>query len=303
MSGPKERSLLRLLFYFLASAVVVTALFGARTLVVRSLGNNRSVVYGDILSALAILVIGYLASFIVERYVFRYSSIYPGMRRQAMLRFLTRLFIYLAVALAGLAAFGVSFSSALFGGAFVTVLLGLAGQTVLANLLAGVALVLSRPFEVGDRITFMTWQFPVLMPSYPHDLLRPMHTGVVVDLRMMHTALQTNDGSILLIPNGIMIQAAMENLTRTPERRVTFRFDVDAALDPELVEQSILRGLADAEQMVAGTCRVSFVDLAPATYSVAVTFACSGSPEEAKSEALKRVVRALRSVAREKAPA
>ncbi|HUW63576.1 MAG TPA: mechanosensitive ion channel family protein [Spirochaetia bacterium] len=303
MNQPKQQSLFRLLLYFLLTAAVVTALFWARQLVVHGRMTYPSVIYGDILNSLIILVTGYLASFIVERYVFRYSAVYPGLRRQAMLRFLTRLFIYLAVAVAVFGAFGVSFSNALFGGAFLTVLLGLAGQTVLANLLAGVALVLTRPFEVGDRVTFMTWQYPVLLPSYPHEALRPVHTGRVIDLRMMHTALQTDEGPVLLIPNGIMIQAAIENLSRTPGQGVSFRFDVDAALDPERVEQALWRGLGGEEWVVAGTCRVIFVDLAPSTYSLAVSFTSRGlSAAEAKSAALKKAAGILRAV-KEKAPA
>lgn len=300
----KEGSPGRLLLYFLASALVVTGLLLARRLLTASIAGHASVLYRDALTSLIILVVGYLASFLAERYIFRYTAVHSGLRRQAMLRFLTRLFIYLAVAVAVLAAFGVSAGSALFGGAFLTVLVGLAGQTVLSNLLAGVALVLAGPFEVGDRITFMTWQFPVLMPSYPHEVLRPVHTAVVTDIGMVHTALETDDGPVLLVPNGILIQAAIENLSRTPGRKVRFRFDIDAALDPLRVERDLAAGLAGEEWVEPGTCRTEFVDLAPDTYSLAVSFESRGlAANQARSAALKKAVLVLAEIRGEKGPA
>ncbi|MDA8337382.1 MAG: mechanosensitive ion channel family protein [Peptococcaceae bacterium] len=304
MAARPARSLFRQALYFLASALVVTGLFAARQLLARRSGSHPTIIYGDILTALIILVVGYLASFIVERYVFRYSADHPGLRRQAMLRFLTRLFIYIAVAVAVLSAFGVSIGSALFGGAFLTVLVGLAGQTVLGNLLAGVALVLARPFEVGDRVTFMTWQYPLILPSYPHPTLRPVHAGGIIDINMMHTALQTDEGPVLLIPNGILIQAAIENLSRTPTRGVRFRFDVDASLDPETVAQDLRRGVEGGEWAEPGTCRVEFVDLTPDSYSLSVSFESRGlSVLEAKSAALAKAASILRGIRKDAAPA
>jgi len=252
----------------------------------------------EVVNALIIVVAGYLVSFLVERYLFRHADVYPGLRRQATLRFLIRLVIYLAVVVAVLAAFGVKYSSALFGGAFLTVVLGLAGQTVLGNLLAGVVLVLTRPFEAGDRIAFMTWQFPVLMPSYPHGTLPPFHSGEIVDVRIMHTSLLTDEGVVLLIPNGILIQAAIENRSRTPGRRVDFRFDVDTALDPDRVETSLLNGLAAEEWVTPGSCRVAFVDLGPSTYSLAVSLASESlAPGEARSAAIKKATVVMRELA------
>jgi len=282
--------------YFVASVLLVTALFGARLLVTGGWTAPIPRAYlVEVVNALIILVTGYVVSFFVERYLFRHAGAYPGLRRQATVRFLIRLLIYLAVVLAVLGAFGVKYSSALFGGAFLTVVLGLAGQTVLANLLAGVVLVLTRPFETGDRIAFMTWQFPVLVPSYPHPALPPFHSGEIVDVKIMHTSLRTGDGVVLLIPNGILIQAAIQNLSRTPVRRVDFRFDVEVSLDPVLVEKSLSEALGAEAWVVTGSCRVSFVDLGPQAYSMAVAFESSGlPPEEAKSAAMKKVLLIVR---------
>lgn len=186
--------------------------------------------FRDPLKAAVILIVGSVLSAFIERVLFRKA---PGMvsaRHVTTVRFMIRLGLYLAIGLAVLAAFGVGLSSVVFGGAFLTVILGLAGQSLFQNLLGGIWLVFFHPFEVGDLIEVVAWQFPILMPSFPHEQMRPAYVGRVRDLSLMYTTMEMENGIPIMIPSGILVQAAISNRSRTHWRVLRVRFDIPATV-------------------------------------------------------------------------
>lgn len=233
-----------------------------------ALGLNKN--YTQLIKAAIILVVGGLISYILERHLFRMAPTAGG--RSSSLRFFVRLILALVVVLSVLAAFGVGISSVVFGGAFFTVIVGLAGQTMFGNLIAGIALVIFRPFDVGNHITFVAWQYPMLMPSYPHDALKPGYSGIITDVNLMYTTLRTDQGLPMMIPNGIIIQAAIENHNRSLQRQIRFRFDMPLSTPAEAVIEATRRILKDRNY--AGDAYV--VDVAPTTYSLAITVHYTG---------------------------
>jgi small-conductance mechanosensitive channel len=90
----------------------------------------------------------------------------------------------------------------------LTVALSLALQDVLKNLVSGVYLLLERPFTIGDRIT-----------------LAP-YTGVIEDIEIRYTALRTEDGQRVIIPNSMLFGSAVVNLSAYQTRRAAFTVTV-----------------------------------------------------------------------------
>jgi len=234
------------------------------TLLIRRLPPHLEKTYGDPLKALVVLLIGGAISYLLERGLFRIPSDRLGSRQLTTLRFLVRLVLYLAIALAFVAALGVGLSSVVFGSAFITVIIGLAGQSFFGNLIAGIGLVLFHPFEVGDHIVFVAWQYPLLTPSFPHEAMKPGYSGVVTDINLMYTSLITDDGTPMMIPNGIIIQSAIHNLSRRPVQRFHFRFDVAWSIDPETF---LVQG-AERLRHLPFAVSLQFVDLTPNSFSV-----------------------------------
>jgi len=84
--------------------------------------------------------------------------------------------------------FNVDPAAALTVGSFGGLVVGFATQTILSNVVAGVFLLLSRPFTHGDRVTVSG------------------RTGVVKQIRLMHLVLETEDGTNeILIPSGTVV--------------------------------------------------------------------------------------------------
>ncbi|MBC9245806.1 mechanosensitive ion channel [Paracoccus sp. 11-3] len=97
----------------------------------------------------------------------------------------------------------------LAGVSLVSVVIGFAAQTTLGNLVAGISLVLYRPFRRGDRLQ-------ISAPT-PQDC----EVGVVEDMSLGFTVLRTDDGRKIIVANGTMAQNTMiklpENHDMTPQ--------------------------------------------------------------------------------------
>jgi len=131
--------------------------------------------------------------------------------------------------------------------------LGLAGVTigfalkdVLANSMAGVLLLLHRPFTIGDSITVSGFE------------------GVVVDIRVRDTMLHTGDGRVVFIPNSSVFNSPIVNTSANPVRRFEITLAVPAGIDLRSGEQVVAKAIdatpgvvqepkAEAQTSVAGT--------------------------------------------------
>lgn len=95
----------------------------------------------------------------------------------------------------------------LAGVSIVSVIVGFAAQTTLGNLVAGISLVLYKPFRRGDRLQ-------VLAPTKDE-----FEVGEVEDISLGYTVLRTDDGRKIIVANGTMAQQTFINLsTNSPDK-------------------------------------------------------------------------------------
>ena len=115
--------------------------------------------------------------------------------------------VFLAALIIGvIAAFTELFGSPalVFGGfGFLALALSLAFQDILKNFIAGLFLLLERPFRLGDEITVDN------------------RTGIVENIEMRATTLRTSEGEQVLIPNALVYTGTIINRTRYPTRLFT----------------------------------------------------------------------------------
>lgn len=92
-----------------------------------------------------------------------------------------------------------SIGTALLAGVSVmSVILGLAAQNTLGNLIAGLSLLLYRPFHIGDRVQLNT----------PKGLV----TGVIDSLTLGYTVLRDSENEQIIVPNSVMISVVIIRL-------------------------------------------------------------------------------------------
>lgn len=233
-----------------------------------------------LLRGLIVLAVGLTLSRIIKEHLIRKNFESMSARQRTVAAFGTQLFLYFGLALAILAALGVGLSSVIFGGAFLTVLIGLAGQSMFTNILGGIWLVLFQPFQVGEAVSFITWQYPVLMPSFPHEALKPIYSGRVTDINLMYTSLFTDEGESMVVPNGILAQSAITNRTKTLSRRTRIRCEVPISIDPKDFAANLSGLLNDS------SCQIEMTDVALASYFMRVTLWSQGTEDEKRDEIL-----------------
>ncbi|MCP4667529.1 MAG: mechanosensitive ion channel family protein [Deltaproteobacteria bacterium] len=107
------------------------------------------------------------------------------------------------------------------GAGVVGIAIGFAAKDTLSNLIAGVLLILDRPFEVGDRIE--VWSAPINSATW----------GDVMEIGLRATKIRTTDNIVIVIPNNqIMTRDIVNYTTVTDEIRV--RIPIGIAYDADL---------------------------------------------------------------------
>ena len=137
-------------------------------------------------------------------------------KADAQVTLLANRIVFLAALIIGVvAAFTVLFGSPalVFGGfGFLALAFSLAFQDILKNFIAGIFLLLERPFRLGDEITVDN------------------HTGIVENIEMRATTLRTSEGEQVLIPNALVYTGTIINRTRYPTRLFTLTAKVPAGV-------------------------------------------------------------------------
>ncbi|NNN19322.1 MAG: mechanosensitive ion channel family protein [Acidimicrobiaceae bacterium] len=279
---------------FLGPWVIVAALFIVGSLLLILLDTAyKNIPFRDSIAgplrAVIILIVGSVIAKVVESRILTKSMTSLSPRQRTISGFAVRLLLYLGLTLAVFAGLGIGLSSFLFGGAFLTVVIGLAGQSMLSNLFGGVWLVLFQPFQVSDSISFITWQYPILMPSYPHEALKPAYSGRVTDINLMYTTIVTDDGDPLVLPNGVLAQSAIINRSRSGARKVTVRFDAPIQVSPNDLKTKLLEDLGSWDRPPS----LELSDIGIANYSVRVSVWSRENDERIRDRILQSAWRVM----------
>lgn len=131
---------------------------------------------------------GYFIVKAISGLVYTYTRRVADHSTAATLRTITRISGVAFLLSLTTSVFNVNPAAALTVGSFGGLVVGFATQTILSHVVAGVFLLLSRPFTYGDRITVSG------------------QTGVIKQIRLMHLVLETEDGkNEILIPSGTVV--------------------------------------------------------------------------------------------------
>jgi small-conductance mechanosensitive channel len=149
-----------------------------------------------ILGALVFFVFGVSAVRSATKEILKTVPPSLGDNRKNGLRWFCLLVGYLVVFFGALGALNVPIERLLVGGAVTGVILGIAAQQSLGNLFAGLILLVTRPFAIGDEIS---------LRSGP---LGGVLTGLVADMNLNYVKIVTDKGTVLL-PNSTILSATV----------------------------------------------------------------------------------------------
>ena len=136
---------------------------------------------------------------------------------------LVSVLIYIFIGFIVLQYFGVDAASivAVLGSAGVTI--GLAIQGSLSNIAGGVLILILQPFKIGDYIIEDT----------------KMNEGTVTEIGLIYTKLLTLDSKTVVLPNGVLANSSIVNVTQTPFRLIDLKFDIAYSADFDKAKELI----------------------------------------------------------------
>ncbi|SMD30594.1 mechanosensitive ion channel family protein [Picrophilus oshimae] len=254
------------------------------------------VFYGILIAIAGVLITNFSADILS-----RTTRNLAGQSTAGTMNFTIKLIGYIITAVIFFSILKIDIGAALAAGGFAGLVLGLASQDVLSNIFGGIAVVGSRPFKVGDRITVSTWQYGLDAPAYPpkfysNDFLIPGYTGVVTNISLMYTSMLTDDNVPLKIPNSIMIQSAIFVHGVNDSRLVRTKFEVSKDIDPDIFIPRAYDALKSLD-FIKGRLQVRIYETTFTSYVIVVEALCKGAYEEPpRSEILKILIKLSKSM-------
>lgn len=134
--------------------------------------------------------------------------------------------MYAVLVILIITSFGVNLSSITTILAAAGVAVSLALQGVISNFAGGVLILTLRPFVVGDYIV--------------ED--NNKNEGTVKEIQLFHTKLTTVDNKTIVIPNGMLTNNSLTNVTEKDERQLDLRIEISYESDLRKAKE-ILQGL------------------------------------------------------------
>ena len=260
--------------------------------------------FHEVFLILLTIVLGALVIRFLDRAVTRAGTRWQNPRRTSLARSVVSFAAYILLAVVVIGEVGVGGVDLLAAGGFLGIILGLASQTVLSNLVAGVVLLFVRPMAPQDRVTVTTWQYGLLAPAYPpkfysQDFLIPGFTGEVVRVGLMYSDLHLDDGTLIKIPNNVLIQAAVV-VHPVEGRWVRVKYEVPPTVDPALLIPRIKEALARDPWILEPDRMQIYVNQATqAAYVISVDVHCRGTLEDPpRSSILMTLMSVVRAAAK-----
>jgi small conductance mechanosensitive channel len=191
--------------------------------------SNLLTQYGlRVVGALAFLVIAYMVSHYLVRVTVRaLTKAHVDITLAKFLSNLSRWGLLAVVVIACLDMFGVPATSFVAVLGTVGLAIGLALQGSLSHMAAGVMLLLFRPFKVGDAVTIAGQK------------------GVVDEIELFTTRLDTPDKRRVIIPNGQVFGSIIENTTFHPDRRIEVPVSVSSSAEIDVTRQVLINAVKD----------------------------------------------------------
>ncbi len=189
------------------------------------LSESVNIIYGKIFGVLVAINITWFAIRVLDVVLAHFvqpmtksSKVSLSDTSYPVLKRLINFFIYVLAIVLIIQNLGFEVGSLLAGLGIGGLAFALAAQDLLGNMFGGIALITDKPFKVGDRI------------------LVDGQDGFVRKIGLRTTALETFDGTNIIMPNRKIADSTLENISKEPKRRVKTVLGVEYSTSTKKLE-------------------------------------------------------------------
>jgi small-conductance mechanosensitive channel len=188
-----------------------------------------------IVLALVVLAATYVASGFVKRAIDRFVEGHEAItQHQSEIAYrISQLTLYVSAVAIILGLWNVDLSGLLIGAGFLGIVVGMAARQTLGALLAGFVLMFSRPFEIGDWVEIDDEE------------------GIVTDISIVNTRIQTFAGEYVMIPNDIVSGTKIVNKSRKGRLRIKVEVGVDYEADVERAAEIAKEAMKELDEILS----------------------------------------------------
>jgi small-conductance mechanosensitive channel len=147
--------------------------------------------------------------------------------------------VYVVAVILALDVLGINVMPFIAGAGVLGIAVGFAAKDTLSNLIAGILLIIDRPFEMGDRIE--VWSAPAGSATW----------GDVIDIGLRATKIKTTDNIIIVIPNNEIMKRDIVNYTLISSM-IRVRINIGVSYDTQIDKaKKVLIDIADKADWIA----------------------------------------------------
>ncbi len=169
----------------------------------------------------------------------------------SLLNKLSGVIIYTTAVILALDTLGINIVPFVAGAGVAGLAIGFAAKDTLSNMIAGVLLIVDRPFEIGDRIE--VWSAPAGSSTW----------GDVLDIGLRATRIRTTDNIVVTIPNNEIMNRDIVNYTIL-STRIRVRINIGIAYSADIRQAK--------DTLVAVAREIPWVSASPAPKVVVRNF-------------------------------
>ncbi len=151
-----------------------------------------------------------------------------------------------------LQSFGYNVSSLIAGFGITGLAVGFAAKEAIGNIFGSIGLLADKVYKIGEYISFNGYE------------------GTVEKINLRSTTIRTLSGYPVNIPNNILANEEITNISKVNKRRIDLKIDIEYSTPNEKIDKAleILKQIADSDEKIVKGAQVFIDDLAPSAIVV-----------------------------------
>ena len=224
-------------------------------MLVKFLVKHSDFIFGIIINLTLIFVFCKIADKFNTKLEKRLHTKHPESPLINLMPILTRIvkvIIIFVIIASFLQSFGYNVNSLIAGFGITGLAVGFAAKEAIGNVFGSIGLLADRVYKVGDYISFDGYE------------------GTVTDVNFRSTTIKTIQGFEVNIPNNLLANNEITNLTKATERRIDLIVDIEYGTSNEKIDRAyeILKEIADKNNLIKEGANSFIENMAPSSIQV-----------------------------------
>ena len=272
-----ESMMTRMSDFFMAHKGIAT--------IVNFLIKHADFIFGVIINIILIYVFCKIADKFntkLEKNLLKKHPDSPLINLMPILTRIAKVVIIFVIIASFLQSFGYNVNSLIAGFGITGLAVGFAAKEAIGNVFGSIGLLADRVYKVGDYISFDGYE------------------GTVTEVNFRSTTIKTIQGFEVNIPNNLLANNEITNVSKATERRIDLTIDIEYGTSNEKIDRAceILKEVADKNNKIKDGA-ISFIEnLAASSIQVRLiaytTDGTLGTATNAKSEIIREIIHQYR---------